>query len=275
MLAWPCAGIEAMVDFASALYRGRVVHARARPAHRLSARVFSLLIDLDELPALDRGLRRFSHNRWNVLSFYDRDHGPRDGTALRPWIEAQCARAGLDIAGGRVRLLCFPRLWGYAFNPLSVWYCHGRDGALLAVLYEVRNTMGDWHGYLVPAPPHAPGALLQQRCAKLFHVSPLIGMEGTYRFRLAEPGARLSLLVRVMGPEGEIMAASPFALREALDDRAILGVVARHPLMTFKVIAAIHWHALRLWLKGARFHKRPKPPAESVSVAKDDVRRAA
>ena len=264
-----------MAAFSSALYQGRVAHTRTRPAHRLRHRVFSLLLDLDELPALDANLRLFSHNRWNVLSFRDRDHGPRDGAPLRPWIEAQCARANVDIAGGRVHLLCFPRLWGYAFNPLSVWYCHRRDGTLAAVLYEVRNTFGDWHGYLIPTPPHAPGAMLQQGCAKMFHVSPMIGMDGAYRFRLTEPGQRLSLLIRLVGPEGEIMAASHHARRESLDDAALLRAVARHPMMTFKVIAAIHWHALRLWLKGARFHKRPAPPAESVSVAKDDVRRAA
>jgi DUF1365 family protein len=188
----------------SCLYFGRVMHKRLQPfRHRLDYRVFSLYLDLDELPALTQRLRLFSHNRWNLFGFLDRDHGPRDGTALRPWIEGHLAEAGIELEGGAIRLLCFPRLLGYVFNPLSIWFCYHRSGRLAAMFYEVRNTFGEMHGYLIPVDPaRAPGAPILQSCDKGFYVSPFIGMAATYHFRLAEPDARLSVLIRQWTPEG-------------------------------------------------------------------------
>jgi len=133
----------------SAIYRGAVMHARYRPVqHRLEHRVFAMLLDLDELEELARATRGFGHNRFNFLSFYDRDHGPGDGTPLRPWLESLVAAQGIDIRGGALRVLCYPRVLGFVFNPLSVWYCYRRDGALAAVVYEVHNTFGERHAYV-------------------------------------------------------------------------------------------------------------------------------
>ena len=215
----------------SALYLGHVRHTRLRPfVHAFTYRVFSLLIDLDELPALDRRLRLFSHNRRNVLSFMDRDHGPRDGSALRPWIERRLAADGIDISGGRVRLLCMPRVLGYVFNPLSVWFCHDREGALRAVLYEVSNTFGGRHGYLLP-------------------VSGDHGAGGPVRFQDAA---------------GPLLAATQTGRRRPLSDASLMGALAWAPALTWKVIAAIHWQALRLWLKGAPYYRRPKARADGM-----------
>lgn len=249
----------------SCLYDGQVMHRRTTPYHRLRYRVFSLLLDLDALPDLARRLRWFSHNRFNLLSFHDRDHGACDGTPVRAWVDDALAAHGLET-GGRIALLCFPRLLGYVFNPLSVFFCHAPDGRLAAILYEVRNTFGDKHGYLIEVPrDHRGDAPIAQACEKSFHVSPFLALAGAYEFRLKPPGERLALLIRHLRDGVELMRASHVAQRVALTDAAILRQVIRHPLMTVKVIAGIHWEALFLWLKGARFHGRPTPPATDVS----------
>ena len=249
----------------SSLYVGEVMHRRAAPHHKLRYRVFSLLIDLDELPALDGRLRWFSHNRFNLLSFHDRDPGARDGAPPRAWVDAALAANGLET-GGRIALLCFPRLWGYAFNPLSIFFCYAPSGALRAILYEVRNTFGDKHGYLIEVPPDQPAdAVIAQACAKAFHVSPFLPIAGEYRFALKAPGERLAIQIRHLIDGAEALLAAHTARRQALTDSSLLRNVIRHPLMTVKVIAGIHWEALFLWLKGARFHPRPEPPRHDVT----------
>ena len=257
-----------MTERQSCLYFGQVMHKRLRPfGHRFAYRVFTLLLDLDELPELAHRLPFFSHNRWNLFSFHDRDHGARDGSALRPWIESQLAAQGIDLEGGQIQLLCFPRVLGYVFNPLTIWFCRHRDGSLQAVLYEVRNTCGDKHGYLIPvAPGHAPERPLLQACDKRFYVSPFIGMTARYRFRMREPGDRLSVLIRQAVPEGELLIATWTGERRPLTGASLAAAFFRFPLMTFKVIAAIHWQALKLWRKGAPFHRRPAPPAVEVET---------
>ncbi|MGF1591626.1 MAG: DUF1365 domain-containing protein [Kiloniellaceae bacterium] len=253
---------------ASALYFGKVMHKRLRPfVHGFTYRVFSLYLDLDELAACDRRLRLFSHNRWNLFSFHDRDHGARDGGALKPWIEAQLAAAGIDLAGGPVRLLCFPRVLGYVFSPLSIWFCHHADGSLRAILYEVRNTFGGKHGYLIPvAPGHRDGDAIVQSAAKRFYVSPFIAMDSRYDFRLAVPGERLAVAIHQWVPEGGQLLARQSGRRRTLSDGNLLRAFFAYPLMTAKVIGAIHWQALRLWLKGARTLPRPPAPAQSVTL---------
>jgi len=253
------------------------MHRRLEPVrHRFRYRVFSMLVEIDGVDALARGLRLLSHNRFNLLSFHDRDHGPRDGAPLRPWVEGHLAAQGIDLAGGPIFLHCFPRLWGFVFNPLSLFFCYHADGRLLAVLHEVKNTFGQQHGYLLAVDPaRAPGAPILQACAKRFHVSPFIEMEAAYRFRLHEPEARLSILIRQHGRGGEILVATHTARRRPLSDGQLLRAVVAHPLMTFKVVAAIHWEALRLWLKGARYRAPPAPPAEDVSDAGMDRQGAA
>lgn len=252
----------------AALYRGRVMHARLIPfRHRFVYRVFTMLLDLDALPELARRSRVFRHNRFGLLSFHDRDHGPRDGRPLRPWVEAAMARAGVEPDGGPIRVLCFPRLWGYVFNPLTIYFVHAAgDGRLRGVLYEVKNTFGDQHGYAVKVDGDPAAGPVIHRRDKGFYVSPFIGMASTYRFRLAVPDERLSVMIRQTVPEGELLVATLTGERRPFTDASLLRAVAAHPLMTAKVIAAIHWEALRLWLKGATFHRRAPPPAHDVSA---------
>ncbi len=247
------------------------MHRRLRPfVHQFHYRVFSLLVDIDELPVLSRRLRLLSHNRANLLSFQDRDHGPRDGSPLRPWVEARLREAGLAWRPGRLRLLCFPRLLGYVFNPLSIWFCDDDHGRLRAILYEVKNTFGEQHGYLIEVPEnHSPGHVIAQNCDKSFYVSPFIAMDCRYRFRLREPGDRLSVTIRQADPQGDLLVASQAGRRVPLDDRHLLAAIGGFPLMTMKVMAAIHWQALKLWLKGARYHRRPPAPANPVSHTPD------
>src|ERR1700692_837961 len=166
------------IDAAAALYLGEVMHARLKPiGHRFSYRVMSLLIDLDRLAAADRQSPLFGVNRAALYSFNEADHGERDGSSLRQYAQACATARGIDLAGGRVLLLCYPRLLGYTFNPLSVYFCYRAGGELGLVLYEVRNTFGDIHCYALPIRPgEISAAGVRQQQDKLFYVSPFIDM---------------------------------------------------------------------------------------------------
>jgi DUF1365 family protein len=234
----------------SGVYEGAVYHKRLRPRiHAFRYRVFSLLLDLDELPALDRGLRLFSHNRWNLFSFMDRDHGGGRTDSLRTWVQERLAGVGIAIPNGRVTLLCYPRILGYVFNPLSVYFCHRADGALAAVIYEVSNTFGERHAYVLPNAENGAGAV-RQSCHKAFYVSPFNDVSGGYRFRLLPPADRVSIHIDQQDSGGALFRAGFSGRRGGLSDRALLGLALRYPLMTVKVIAAIHWEAFRLLIKG-------------------------
>lgn len=256
---------------AGCLYLGRVMHARFKPCkHRFVYRVFSFYLDIDRVGVLAAQLKLFSEGRFNLFSFHQKDHGPRDGSALRPWVEGHLAAHGIALDGGAIRLLCFPRILGYVFNPLSVYFCHGPAADLRAVLYEVRNTFGQSHSYLVRVPAgHAVGLPLTQSAAKCFHVSPFLGLTGEYRFHLREPGETLSLAIRESDAEGEILLATHVGQRRDMTDGALLSAFLRHPLMTLKIVLAIHWQALKLWRKGAVFHRLPPAPASAVTLGHD------
>ena len=254
----------------SALYVGRVMHQRLRPArHRLSYRVFSMLVDVDELPALSQKLRLFSFNRFNLFSLHESDYGAGDGLGLRPHVEQQLHAAGLRT-GGAIRLLSMPRILGYAFNPLSVYFCDRPEGGLEAVLYEVSNTFGQRHSYLIAvdeAGRHAER--IEQHCAKHFHVSPFLDLDMRYAFRVDLPDADrqgLRIGITASDAQGPVLTARFDARRRPLGDAALALVFFSHPLLTLKVVAAIHWEALRLWAKGARFRPCPPAPAQPVSI---------
>lgn len=254
------------------LYRGRVMHARLRPfRHRFAYSVFSMLVDLEELPALDERSKLFGYNRARLFSFDDRDHGARDGSPTLAWVRARLGEAGLGDSGAKIHAHCFPRILGYAFNPLTLYFCRRADGALGAILYEVKNTFGDQHGYLIAVDPaREAGAPIVQRAEKNFHVSPFIGMRATYRFRVDEPEARFAILIRQSVPEGELLVATHVADRAPFTDKELAKAFFAYPLLTLKVIGGIHWEALKLWLKGAKYHPRPAPPDIAVETAGQD-----
>ncbi len=246
----------------SGLYAGEVMHQRLRPRrHRLAYRLFMLLLDLDELDALDGRSRLFSRNRRNLVSFHDRDHGDGSDAPLKAQVERHLADAGFST-GGPIRLLTMPRLLGFVFNPISVYFCHDRAGRLTATLYEVTNTFGQRHRYLLPADG---GGVIRQQIAKNLYVSPFLGMDMTYDFRLRPPGDEAMLAITASDERGAMLVAAMKLRRRALTDAALLKAVAAHPLMTFKVVAGIHWEALLLWLKRVPLVRRPPPPEAAVS----------
>ena len=248
------------------LYVGEVMHRRFFPVrYRFAYRVFSLLLDIDRIDEAARATAVFSHNRFNLLSFHDADHGPRDGSPLRPWLDRTLARFGIDLEGGRVELLCFPRVLGYVFNPLSVWYCRHRDGSLRAVLLEVANTFGERHGYLLHENGQPMAWPVRQARAKCFHVSPFVGMNADYRFRLGEPGARLEVGIRELEDHRPMLLAAQIGRAQPFTSPALLRALLGIPLLTLKVMVMIHWQALKIWLRGATFFPKPTPPREEVS----------
>lgn len=260
----------------SALYTGGVVHQRLRPLkHRLRYRVFSLLIDLQELPELDRRLRLFSVNRANLFSLHEKDYGAGEPGGLRAHIDRTLADAGLPAAGA-VHLLTMPRILGYAFNPLTVYFCHRCEGGLQAIVYEVNNTFGERHTYVIEVPAQdARAARLQQRCDKQLHVSPFLDLAMHYAFDIAPPAADRDALrvgVAVHDAQGPVLAAHLHAQRRPLTDAALLRAFFTHPLLTAKVMGAIHWEALKLWIKGVPVQPKPAAPAHAVSyVSRKDL----
>jgi DUF1365 family protein len=252
----------------SALYEGHVVHQRLAPRrHHLRYALFQILLDLDELPELGRRLRWFSYDRLNLFSFFDRDHGDGRAGPLRGYVEEALAGAGIDIAGGPIRLLCMPRLFGHVFNPISIYWCHRPDGGLAAMLYEVNNTFGQRHSYLIPVDRLPDHDVVRQSCAKAFHVSPFMDMAMTYDFAITAPGETVSTSVNGRTRDGAPMITANFSgVRHALTDARLLRALVGYPLMTLKVVAAIHWEAAKLLSKGLRLKPAPPRPLESISV---------
>lgn len=248
----------------SALYVGSVTHHRLRPkAHRLRYRIFSFLLDIDELPNLSLRMRFFSLDRFNLFAFRSTDH-LFAGADLRSQIESILRDAGMAPDGGAIRLLAMPRILGYGFNPLSIFFCHRADGALRATLYEVNNTFGQRHCYLFPVDPAR--VVHTHACAKDFYVSPFMDMDLTYAFRIQPPDQAYSISISVSDAEGVMLAATQNMRRRPLNDRELLRVFFTHPLLTLKVIAGIHVEALWIWLKGVALHVRPPPPERTVTI---------
>lgn len=250
------------------VYRGKVSHRRLKPVrHSLAYSVFTLLLDPDALSDQSNRSKLFRYNRWGPISVHDKDYGPRDGTPIASWVREQLHQHGLDDAGAQLRMLTFPRLWGYAFNPLTIHYCYNGKGRLSAILHEVSNTFGQSHGYLIPVQePENLQAAIHQETRKVFHVSPFIEMACRYQFALLPPSDRLDVLIRQYDAAGDpILLAQHKGCGVPLDDRSLFQALLQFPLMTLKVIGGIHWEALRLWRKGAQFHAKPPLPSHHVT----------
>lgn len=256
---------------------GRVMHKRLRPVvHPFSYSVFFLRITVSRFNEI--GNRWLSRDRFNLLSVMTRDYGPRDGSNLDAWARALLARAGITQADGTIVLQAFPRVLGYVFNPISIWYCFDQAGLLRAAICEVNNTFGERHNYLVAHSderPIEPGDWLAAK--KVFYVSPFCEVKGHYRFRFEQTGERAFAQIDYYdaadvdedayegayeggGEPGKLIATTVHGKPQALTAASALSAFITHPLMTFGVVARIHWQALKLWVKRVKFISKPKPP---------------
>jgi DUF1365 family protein len=255
---------------AAAFYVGHVLHRRLRPVrHALKHACYWILLDIDRIAEVASGMKLFSHDRFNILSLRDCDHGDGSSRPLRIQVEEQLVDRGIVPPGGTIRLLCMPRVLGYSFNPLSVFFCHDKADALKAVVYEVHNTFGEWHNYVFQVA--GDEKFLRHSCAKDFYVSPFMDMEMRYDFRLVPPKDKLAIGIRTLDREGPMLFAGLAGVRREMNDGSLLRLSLSHPLLTLKVIAAIHIHAAILWWKGVKIRRwsaglrraRPVEPASS------------
>ena len=247
------------------LMRGRTLHVRFMPfEHRLSYDLYQLLVDVDQLEHQFKGLRWLAHNRFAPLSFYDKDHGDRDGAPLRPWVEAKLKEANIPYDGGPIELLTFPRVLGFVFNPVSVFMAYQSSGDLAGVIYEVNNTFGETHAYVAPA-NDAPTQ--RHEADKVFHVSPFFDISGRYAFALHRTSETFSLTIEKLAAAARDHLATLKLRREPLTDQNLKRAFFSIPFLTVKVVMGIHWEALKLLLKGARYYPKPIPPSPT-SIAR-------
>lgn len=253
--------------YGSCMYVGGVAHRRLRPVpHDFQYGVWTLYADLEELPDLASRLPLLSFNRFNIFSVLERDHGPRDGSPLRPWIDRHLAAIGVDLERGPVRLLCFPRLFGYVFNPLSVWFCHHRSGRLSAVLLQVSNMSGQWHNYLFRV-DEAAGGRPSATFDKCFSVSAFTAMRARYSCELHAPDERFQVCIREFEDDAETLVATWMGERRPLTTAGLLAALASYPLMTVKIWSAIYWQAVQLLRKGVPRQAQSVGPGVEVSVS--------
>jgi len=249
------------------IYKGIVTHRRFKPKrHFFSYKTFSIFFDLDELKDLEKKVLIFSLNKFNLFSFYNKDHGDRDGSNLKSWVKNTLKKFNINFKISKIRLLCFPRIFGYVFNPLSIFYCYNENAELKAILYEVKNTFNEQHTYVFPVEKNSK--IITQNCNKRFYVSPFIEMETAYNFRLAEPKETLSIFIKQTDPEGILLSACQIGRKEDISTKQLLINFLRHPMMTVKIIMAIHFEALRLWGKGVKLVKKNIKIKNDISIEK-------
>jgi DUF1365 family protein len=226
--------------------------------------VFLLLIDLSEIELLNKTLKMFSYDKFNIISFFNKDHGPRDGSSLKNWVINNLKKNNIESNDVQIKLLCYPRIFGYVFNPLSVFYVYDKNSDLISILYEVKNTFGEQHTYIFKTKKEQN--LIQHMCKKKFHVSPFIEMNCIYFFRLLKPDNKISVIIDVQDPEGKILYASQDGIKSELNNYNLMKSYLKHPLMTFKIIIAIHFEAFKLWAKGIKFIKKKIKIKNNIST---------
>ena len=237
----------------SCIYNGEVTHTRFKPVrHFLKYKTFSLLIDLDEINLLDKSIGIFSHNKFNIFSFYDKDHGDRDGGNLKDWVISNLKKFRIKENITNIKLLCYPRILGYVFNPLSIFYCYEKD-KLVAIFYEVKNTFNEQHTYIFKIKNNEE---IIQKCRKKFYVSPFMDMETFYNFKLLNPKDKLSVFIKQTDADGTILTATQTGDKKEFSYKQLAINFLKYPLMTIKIISSIHYEALLLWKKGAIYRKR-------------------
>jgi DUF1365 family protein len=249
----------------SAIYNGQVIHKRFKPkVHYFRYNVFSLLIDLSELENIDKEISFFSLNKFNLISFYEKDHGERDGSSLINWVNKNLEKNNIPTQDIKIKILCYPRIFGFVFNPLSVFYVYNLQNKLISILYEVKNTFGEQHTYIFKITKDEN--LVQNKCAKKFHVSPFIEMDCNYFFRLLKPSDKISVILDQYDKEDKILFASQDGIRTDFNSKELIRSYLKHPLMTFKIIIAIHYEAFKLWIKGIKFIKKKIKIRNNITI---------
>lgn len=243
---------------AGALLTGHVMHERLRPVrHAFTYPLFQVYCDIARLDGLSHWW--FGVDRLRVLGIALRDYGPHDGSALEPWMRQRLAEAGI-AADGAIWLQTIPRIAGYAFNPVSFWYCHDRAGSLRALYAEVRNTFGERHGYLLSARDHAPiDEHTELLCRKTFHVSPFCAVDGEYAFRVRRRSDRITVAIDYRDREGPLLRTAIQMRMKPLTGLRVCRALVSQPLNAINVVIRIHWQAMRLWLKRVPFHGKTPP----------------
>ena len=231
----------------SKIYTGKVIHKRFKPKeHYFKYNVFSLLIDLNELEEINTYIKFFSYNRFNIISFYDKDHGERDGSSIKLWVKKNLKSIGIMTEDISIKLLCYPRIFGYVFNPLSTYFIYNKHSELISIFYEVKNTFGEQHTYIFKAQDEKT---VQNKCKKKFYVSPFIEMDCEYHFKTLNPREQLSVVINQNDKDGKLLFASQDGISKDFNNKNLILSYLTHPLMTFKIIGAIHYEAFKLWAK--------------------------
>ena len=251
----------------SFIYNGKVIHKRFKPKeHSFSYKVFSLLLDLDEINNIEKKVSFFSHNKFNLISFHDKDHGDRNNSNLKEWVLKNLKSINVYDQNIKIKILCYPRILGYVFNPLSIFFVYNLNSSLIAILYEVKNTFGEQHTYVFKANFETKN--IKNECTKKFYVSPFMDLNSRYFFRITNPGENLSVLIDQEDDDGKLLFASQDGRRSDLNTKNLIFSYLKHPLMTFKVILAIHFEALRLWLKGIKLVSKKIKIKNNISIEK-------
>ena len=249
----------------SFIYNGTVIHKRFKPReHFFKYKVFSLFLNLKDLSEIDKKINFFSYNKFNLLSFYDKDHGDRDGSSLVKWVKKNIIKFGIDTRDIKIKLLCYPRILGYVFNPLSIFFVYNKSSKIIAILYEVKNTFGEQHTYIFKT--DSSDKKINNYCSKKFFVSPFMDLSSKYFFKILKPGNKLSVVIDQRDQEGKLLFASQDGIRSDLSTKNLLFSYFKHPFMTFKIITAIHFEALRLWLKGNKIVKKKIKIKNNITV---------
>ena len=231
----------------SKIYTGKVIHKRFKPKeHYFKYNVFSLLIDLNELEEINKYIKFFSYNKFNIISFYDKDHGDRDGSSIKLWVKKNLRNIGIMTEDISIKLLCYPRIFGYVFNPLSTYFIYNKRSELISIFYEVKNTFGEQHTYIFKAQDEKT---VQNKCKKKFYVSPFIEMDCEYHFKTLNPREQLSVVINQNDKDGKLLFASQDGISRDFNNKNLILSYLTHPLMTFKIIGAIHYEAFKLWAK--------------------------
>jgi len=246
----------------SCIYNGYVSHTRFKPVkHSLKYNTFSLFIDLDEIENLSKNNFIFSFNKFNIFSFFNKDHGDRDGLCLKNWVLNKLKKFDINKNINNIKLLCYPRVFGYVFNPLSIFYCYENKN-LRAIMYEVKNTFNEQHTYIFKVKSNNE---ISQKCKKKFYVSPFMDMETQYEFKLLNPDENLSVLIKQSDKDGIVLTAVQKGTKKEFNMKQLLVNFVLYPLMTLKIIGAIHYEALRLWKKGAKYRSRDNKIKNNLS----------